>query len=100
MRTALGALGRVVLVGGAVTLAISCRDPSFAEGRDAGLPPDAGSDGGAIRRPNIVIIYADDLGFGDVAAYGARYGTLSAAPTPNMDALAAEGLMFTQAHSS
>ncbi len=60
----------------------------------------AGTGGGASRRPNIVIIYADDLGFGDVGAYGTRFGTASPAPTPRMDALAAEGLMFTQAHSS
>lgn len=51
-------------------------------------------------RPNIVIIYADDLGFGDMSAYGNLYGTPSPAPTPHMDALASEGLMFTQAHSS
>ena len=54
----------------------------------------------AKRRPNIVVILADDLGFGDFAAYGARFGTTPPAPTPHLDALAAEGLMFTQAHSS
>ena len=52
------------------------------------------------RRPNIVVILADDLGFGDFGAYGARFGTVSPAPTPHLDALAAEGLMFTQAHSA
>ena len=56
--------------------------------------------GGASHRPNVVIIYADDMGFGDMGAYGARFGTPSPAPTPRMDSLAAEGLMFTQAHSS
>ena len=45
-------------------------------------------------RPNIVLIYADDLGYGDVSAYGAR-----ALKTPNMDRLAKEGLRFTDAHS-
>jgi arylsulfatase A len=60
----------------------------------------AGASGGADSRPNIVIIYADDMGFGDVGAYAARFGTPPAAPTPRMDALANEGLMFTQAHSS
>jgi arylsulfatase A len=60
---------------------------------------DARADGGG-SRPNVVIIYADDLGFGDVSAYGARFGTTPAAATPHMDGLAAEGLMFTQAHSS
>ncbi|HWP05299.1 MAG TPA: sulfatase-like hydrolase/transferase [Polyangiaceae bacterium] len=56
--------------------------------------------GGVKRRPNIVVILADDLGFGDFGAYGVRYGTAPPAPTPHLDALAAEGLMFTQAHSS
>jgi hypothetical protein len=45
--------------------------------------------------PNIVIIYADDLGYGDVSAYGAR--TIN---TPNIDRLAKEGLRFTDAHSA
>jgi arylsulfatase A len=51
-------------------------------------------------KPNIVIIYADDLGFGDISAYGNHYGTPATTVTPNVDALAAAGVMFTQAHSS
>jgi arylsulfatase A-like enzyme len=46
-------------------------------------------------RPNLVIIYADDLGYGDVSAYGA-----TRLKTPNIDRLAREGLRFTDAHSS
>ena len=46
-------------------------------------------------RPNIVLIYADDLGYGDVSAYGA-----TALQTPNIDRLAGEGLRFTDAHSA
>jgi arylsulfatase A-like enzyme len=45
------------------------------------------------RRPNVVLIYTDDVGFGDVGCYGA-----SGVPTPNVDRLAAEGLRFTDAH--
>jgi arylsulfatase A-like enzyme len=45
--------------------------------------------------PNIVLIYADDLGYGDVSAYGAK-----ALSTPNIDRLAKAGLRFTDAHSS
>ena len=43
--------------------------------------------------PNLVIIYMDDLGYGDVSAYGS--GTLS---TPNIDKLASEGLRFTSGY--
>ena len=46
-------------------------------------------------RPNIVLIYADDLGFGDVSSYGA-----TAIRTPHIDRLAANGLRFTRAHAS
>ena len=69
-------------------------------GGAGGTTIDGGAGRGANGRPNIVIIYADDMGFGDVGAYGVRFGTASPAPTPHMDSLAAEGLMFTQAHSS
>jgi arylsulfatase A-like enzyme len=44
--------------------------------------------------PNIVLIYADDLGYGDVSSYGA-----TALRTPNIDRLATEGLRFTNAHA-
>lgn len=43
--------------------------------------------------PNVVLIYADDLGYGDVGCYGAK-----AVATPNIDRLAAQGLRFTDAH--
>jgi arylsulfatase A-like enzyme len=46
-------------------------------------------------RPNIVLIYADDLGYGDVSSYGA-----TALKTPNMDRLAREGLRFTDGHAA
>ncbi len=49
------------------------------------------------KRPNIVIVYADDLGFGDVQCYNEQRGMI---PTPNIDALAAAGMRFTDAHSS
>ncbi|MCU0751137.1 MAG: sulfatase-like hydrolase/transferase, partial [Akkermansiaceae bacterium] len=51
-------------------------------------------------KPNVVVIYADDMGFGDMSAYGTLFGTASPAPTPRMDSLATQGVMFTQAHSS
>lgn len=47
------------------------------------------------QRPNVVIIYGDDVGYGDVGAYGSKK-----IPTPNLDQLAAEGLRFTDGHCS
>lgn len=47
----------------------------------------------AAEKPNIIIIYADDLGYGDVSCYGA-----TALKTPNIDRAAKEGLRFTNAH--
>jgi arylsulfatase A-like enzyme len=49
----------------------------------------------ASRPPNIVYMYADDLGYGDVGCYGAR-----AVKTPNLDRMATSGIRFTHAHSS
>ncbi|MBT8037280.1 MAG: sulfatase-like hydrolase/transferase [Verrucomicrobiae bacterium] len=51
-------------------------------------------------KPNVVIIYADDLGFGDISRYGALFGTNPPSPTPNVDLLADQGVTFTQAHSA
>ncbi|MEM1118800.1 MAG: arylsulfatase [Bacteroidota bacterium] len=50
---------------------------------------------GTTNPPNIVIIYADDLGYGDVGAYGATN-----LPTPNMDRLANGGLRFTDGYAT
>lgn len=47
--------------------------------------------------PNIVLIYADDLGYGDVQLYNPVKGKI---PTPHLDQLAGEGMHFTDAHSS
>jgi len=46
-------------------------------------------------RPNFIIIYSDDLGFGDLNCYGA-----SGIPTPNLDRLAEEGLRFTNTYAT
>jgi arylsulfatase A-like enzyme len=49
--------------------------------------------GQVAEKPNIIIIYADDLGYGDVSCYGATN-----IRTPNIDRLAQQGLRFTNAH--
>ena len=43
--------------------------------------------------PNVVLIYIDDLGYGDVGCYGCKD-----IPTPNIDRLAAEGVRFTASY--
>lgn len=46
-------------------------------------------------KPNIIIFYVDDLGYGDIGINGAKNVS-----TPNIDLLAAEGINFTDAHST
>ena len=46
------------------------------------------------RKPNVLIILADDLGFSDIGCYGGEI------ETPNLDALAAGGLRFTQFYNT
>jgi arylsulfatase A len=48
------------------------------------------------RRPNIVILYADDMGYGDLGVNNPA----SKIPTPHLDRLASQGMRFTDAHSS
>lgn len=47
------------------------------------------------QKPNVILIYVDDLGFGDLGCYGSK--TIK---TPNIDQLARKGLLFTQAHTT
>src|SRR5690349_3701057 len=55
----------------------------------------ASSSAGAERPPNIVVIFADDLGYGDLGCYG--HPTIR---TPHLDRMAAEGMKFTQWYSA
>ncbi|MGO3655314.1 MAG: sulfatase family protein [Sphingobacterium sp.] len=50
---------------------------------------------GQPQTPNVILIYVDDLGYGDLSSYGAK-----AIQTPNVDRLAANGTRFTNAHST
>ncbi|MEN0052403.1 MAG: arylsulfatase [Mucilaginibacter sp.] len=47
------------------------------------------------QKPNVIIIYTDDLGYGDISCYGAKNVN-----TPNIDRIAANGLLFTNAHAT
>ncbi|MES2983083.1 MAG: arylsulfatase [Verrucomicrobiota bacterium] len=49
----------------------------------------------AAEKPNVIVIMADDLGYGDLSCYGA-----TTFKTPNLDKLAAEGVRFTQGYCS
>ena len=46
------------------------------------------------QKPNVIIILADDLGYGDLGCYGAKN-----VETPNVDKLAKQGIRFTDAHA-
>jgi arylsulfatase A-like enzyme len=48
----------------------------------------------AAARPNIIVILADDMGFSDIGCYGSEI------PTPNLDALAAKGVRFSQFYNT
>ncbi|WP_338876330.1 arylsulfatase [Spirosoma sp. SC4-14] len=47
------------------------------------------------KRPNVVLIYADDIGYGDLSCYGT-----AKIKTPNVDRLASQGLRFTNAYAT
>ena len=57
------------------------------------FPAEAGTES---KHPNVLILYADDLGFGDLQCYHPE----SKIPTPNLDKLASEGMRFLDGHSS
>jgi arylsulfatase A len=48
------------------------------------------------KQPNIVIVLADDMGYGDLQCYNPESGV----PTPNINKMASEGMMFTDAHTT
>jgi len=56
--------------------------------------PSFGLDAAETAKPNIIVILVDDMGFSDLGCYGSEI------PTPNLDALAAGGLRFTQFYNT
>ena len=78
------------LIGGITLLLSACAEQS-SENQSEAMSGEKVS----VQKPNIIIMYVDDLGYGDVGINGA-----TAVLTPNIDQLAAEGLNFTDAHST
>src|SRR5678809_440230 len=70
---------------GLTIIAFAVAMHSFALTSNAAAPPG---------RPNVVFILADDLGYSDLGCYGSEI------ETPNLDALAANGLRFTQFYNT
>lgn len=57
--------------------------------------PDRAAFGNDPSRPNVVVMLADDMGFGEIRALNPHRGQI---PTPQLDAIAAAGMVFTDAH--
>src|SRR5690554_4454319 len=68
-------------------LLFSCNSQAKEEAVSTAVVPD--------HNPNIIYIYADDLGYGELGSYGQEK-----IKTPNLDRLAAEGMRFTQHYTS
>jgi len=83
----ISAMMRIVFLGLALAAASG---PSLAATNTPGLTNALSVRPPAPRRPNIILIVADDLGYGDLGSYGQTM-----IQTPNLDKLAAEGLRFT-----
>ncbi|MFN0111940.1 MAG: sulfatase family protein [Blastocatellia bacterium] len=75
-----------IIVGGIAALLIALSAPTFAQGRKD-----------AAQKPNVVVILADDFGYGSTNAYGADPKLVR---TPNLDRLAKEGRRFTDANTT
>lgn len=75
----------------AAVMAVAVVAPVSARGRKAAPAP---VDSSTRRLPNIVFVLTDDLGIGDIGAYGQR-----TIPTPHIDSLARAGMQFMQHYS-
>jgi arylsulfatase A len=71
-------------IGAALTLTLSAQTPAVSAASDAPK-----------QKPNIIVILADDYGWGSAGCYGAP----AELKTPNLDRLASEGLRFTNAYA-
>jgi arylsulfatase A-like enzyme len=85
---------RATIVNRRTFLRVSTSALALSAGAAFRMPGRTFRSAGAADPPNIVIIYADDLGYGDVSCYGA-----TRIRTPNIDRLASQGLQFDNAHA-
>ena len=76
-----------------MVMCLACSSPRNRDTRADDLQPRNYS------KPNIIIIYADDLGYSDVGCYGKAYGN-TFTETPNLDRLASAGIKFTNAYAA
>jgi arylsulfatase len=73
-------------------LMTSCAIVAAMASAACGAPPETAVPDTDTQRPNILLIVADDMGFSDAGAFGGEMAT------PNIDSLAAEGVMFSEFH--
>ena len=73
-------------------LMTSCAIVAALASAACGAPPETAHPDTNTQRPNILLIVADDMGFSDAGAFGGEMAT------PNIDTLAAEGVMFSEFH--
>ncbi len=77
-----------------ITVALSLLSPVLGGMAHAAQAPKGNKKVTDREQPNVIIIYADDLGYGDLQCYGARN-----VETPNVNRLANEGIRFTNVHA-
>lgn len=80
----IGNISRAVTIAMVVVVSISCNTGDAEKSKESSPV-----------KPNVVVIYLDDLGYGDLSCYGS-----TAISTPNIDKLAAGGIRFTDGHAS
>lgn len=81
---------KYVLVVIGLVLAFSCKDSNTEKDNESAATQTVAKS----NKPNIIYILADDLGYGDLSVYGQKKFK-----TPNIDKLAAQGMLFTQHYS-
>lgn len=91
----------VLCIAGVAIVLLPGKDTVLPEGQTPPLPnreinslKSQNVSGIGPKKPNIILINADDLGYGDLGSYGAQ-----AVKTPNIDRLAKEGIRFTDFYS-